>query len=127
MRPRKCRIVRSSPLARFYKPRGIPLSELKIVRLKDEELEAIQLADYQELEHAAAAQQMGVSRPTFSRVLASARAAVAKALVEGGALEIGGGDFRHIDDQEKLQSPIPKRRKTRVSNYHSELTKRGHP
>jgi uncharacterized protein len=111
MRPRKCRIVRSSPLARFYKPRGIPLCELQIVRLKNEEWEAIQLADYKGLEHTEAAKQMGISRPTFSRVLASARAAVAKALTEGGALEIGGGDFRLVGDGEKPITPGPKSRK----------------
>lgn len=94
MRPRKCRIVRQSPTARFYKPRGIPLSALQIVVLKDEEWEAIRLADYDGLDQEAAARHMGVSRPTFSRVLASARTAVAKALAEGAALQIGGGDFR---------------------------------
>jgi uncharacterized protein len=86
---------------RFFKPRGIPLCELQIVRLKDEEWEAIQLTDHKGLEHADAARQMGISRPTFSRVLASGRTAVAKALAEGGALEIGGGDFRLVGDQEK--------------------------
>lgn len=96
MRPRKCRLIRYSPLSRFYKPRGIPMMDLKIVSLKDEEWEAILMADYQGMEHEAAAKSMGVSRPTFSRVLASARAAVARALAEGAALEIGGGDARMV-------------------------------
>ena len=39
-----------------------------------------------------AAQRMGVSRATFARVLAAARSVVAEALLEGKALEIGGGD-----------------------------------
>ncbi|GAA0569308.1 DUF134 domain-containing protein [Rhizomicrobium electricum] len=98
MRPRKCRIIRSTPSARFFKPRGIPLCELQIVTLKDEEWEAIRLADYRHLDQQAAAQQMGISRPTFSRVLASARAAVARALAEGAALQIGGGDFQRCCD-----------------------------
>jgi uncharacterized protein len=93
MRPRKCRIVQASPAARFFKPRGIPMCALEVVALKDEEWEAIRLADYEKLDQATAARQMGVSRPTFSRVLASARTAVAKALAEGSALAIGGGDF----------------------------------
>jgi predicted DNA-binding protein (UPF0251 family) len=93
MRPRKCRIVRRSPSARFFKPRGIPLCDLAVVPLKDEEWEAIRLTDYEGLAQEAAARQMGVSRPTFSRVLAKARAQVAKALAEGAALAIGGGDF----------------------------------
>lgn len=93
MRPRKSRIVRSSPSARFFKPRGIPLCDLQVVTLKDEEWEAIRLADYERLDQESAAKAMGISRPTFTRVLASARAAVAKALAEGAALKIGGGDF----------------------------------
>ncbi|HUO99140.1 MAG TPA: DUF134 domain-containing protein [Rhizomicrobium sp.] len=96
MRPKKRRLVRNSPAVRFFKPRGIPLSELEIVALKDEEWEAILLADYSRLDQEEAARNMGISRPTFSRVLASARAAVAKALAEGGALKIGGGDFRLV-------------------------------
>jgi len=94
MRPRKSRIVRSNPTARFFKPRGVPLCDLAVVALKDEEWEAIRLTDYAGLDQKAAAQQMGVSRPTFSRVLAAARGAVAKALAEGAALKIGGGDFQ---------------------------------
>ena len=93
MRPKKCRLVRDSPSVRFFKPRAIPLSELEIVTLKDEEWEAIRLIDYEKRDQEAAAQIMGVSRPTFSRVLSSARATVAKALAEGCALAIGGGDF----------------------------------
>ncbi len=96
MRPRKCRLIRSSPVSRFYKPRGIPTRDLQIVSLKDEEWEAILLADHRGLEQEEAAKLMGVSRPTFSRVLASARKAVARALAEGCALRIGGGDFRTV-------------------------------
>ncbi|MDD3370672.1 MAG: DUF134 domain-containing protein [Alphaproteobacteria bacterium] len=99
MRPRKCRFVRSSPSVRFFKPRGIPLCDLAIVKLKDEEWEAIQLSDYKNLEQEEAAKLMGVSRPTYSRVLSSARKAIAKALVEGGALEIEGGDFMLVDEK----------------------------
>jgi predicted DNA-binding protein (UPF0251 family) len=111
MRPRKCRIVRSSPLARFYKPRGIPICELQVVPLKDEEWEAIQLADYRGLEQAEAAKLMNISRPTFSRVLASARTAVAKALAEGCALKIGGGDFKLVTSKEESKSQTQRRRR----------------
>lgn len=107
MRPRKCRLVRSSPTARFYKPRGIPLCELQVVAIKDEELEAILLSDYKGLEQEEASKLMGISRPTFSRILSSARAAVAKALAEGSALEIGGGDFLLLSEND-----IPKCKKS---------------
>jgi len=108
MRPRKCRLVRSSPLARFYKPRGIPLCDLQVVKLKDEEWEAIQLADHKGLEQEEAAKMMGISRPTFSRVLSSARKAVAKALTEGSALEIDGGDFQVLSKVELRKTVKPR-------------------
>lgn len=110
MRPRKCRLVRTDPLARFFKPRGVPMIDLEIVPLKDEEWEAILLADYDRLEHEEAAKKMGVSRPTFSRVLASARAAVAKALAEGSALKIGGGDFQLVC--RRTRSPTKSKKRT---------------
>jgi predicted DNA-binding protein (UPF0251 family) len=66
---------------------------LKEVVLKAEEWEALRLADAQGLDQAAAAGKMGVSRPTFSRVLTSARKTVATALANGWAIKIEGGDY----------------------------------
>lgn len=96
MRPRKNRLVRSSPAARYYKPHGISMRQLQTVNLKDEEWEAILMADYKGMAQEEASELMGVSRPTFSRVLSSARGAIAKALAEGAAIEIGGGDFEFV-------------------------------
>jgi predicted DNA-binding protein (UPF0251 family) len=98
VRPRKCRHIRINPTARFYKPQGIPMRQLRIFALKDEELEALSLADSKGLEHEAAAALMNISRSTFSRILAQARRSVATALAEGAALQIGGGDFRVVPD-----------------------------
>jgi uncharacterized protein len=85
---------------RFYKPQGIPMRQLKVRALKDEELEALLLADAQGLEQEAAAKLMNISRSTFSRILAQARRTVATALSEGAAIEIGGGDFRLVTGDE---------------------------
>lgn len=98
-RPRKCRHIRINPVARFYKPQGLPVRQLRVIVLKDEELEALSLADAKGLEHEAAAVLMNVSRPTFSRILAQARMSVVTALVEGAALKIGGGDFQRVYDE----------------------------
>lgn len=104
MRPRKKRLIRSNPLSRFYKPQGVPMREMEVIPLKDEEWEAIKLADYKGLNHEEAAELMGVSRPTFSRLIASARKVVASALVEGAALEIGGGDFERVSEEKDNKS-----------------------
>ncbi len=115
MRPRKKRLIRSNPLTRFYKPRGIPLRDMKIVRLKDEEWEAIKLADYKGLDQEEAARLMGISRPTFSRLISSARKVVASALIEGAALEIGGGDFHVLPEEAYDQNNPIEEKKMKIA------------
>lgn len=56
--------------------------------LLHEEIEAIFLMDYQGMYQEDAAKSMGVSRPTFSRIIKNARMKVATALINGKALEI---------------------------------------
>ena len=75
------------------------MRQLKILALKDEELEALLLADAKGMDQQAAAGLMNVSRSTFSRILAQARRTMATALAEGAAIEIGGGDFRLVADE----------------------------
>ena len=53
-----------------------------------DELEALRLADLQGFAQAVAAREMGVSRPTFGRIVADARSKVARALVQGRGLRI---------------------------------------
>ncbi len=90
-RPRHCRRVAQLPNATFYKPRGIPLSVLQHITLTVDELEAIRLADLNDLYQEKAAEQMNVSRQTFGRILNSAHKKIADALVKGKALSIEGG------------------------------------
>lgn len=90
-RPRCCRRVAEEPLVHTFKPAGIPMRCLDVLALGLDELEAIRLADLDGLYQDAAAERMGVSRTTFSRVVASARRKVAEALVGGKALHIAGG------------------------------------
>lgn len=96
-RPRICRFVETPPRADYYKPRGVPLASLRELVLPVEGLEALRLAEVEGLDQETAAAQMGVSRPTFTRVLAEARRVVAQALVNGWALRIAGGDY-HLGD-----------------------------
>lgn len=92
-RPAKPRFVAGEPCVDFFKPRGIPLRELERECLSVEELEALKLADVEGLYQEDAAARMEVSRPTFQRVLKSARGKVARCLVEGKALGIEGGNY----------------------------------
>lgn len=61
--------------------------------LKVEELEAIRLKDMEKLEQNACAERMQISRPTFRRILLSAREKIADSLINGKAIVIEGGDF----------------------------------
>jgi predicted DNA-binding protein (UPF0251 family) len=67
------------------------MTELESVEVTLDGLEAMRLADVEGLYQEEAARRMGVSRATFARVLAGARAAVAEALVNGKAIRVSGG------------------------------------
>ena len=82
------------PTASVFKPLGIPVSRLQEVVMTLDELEAVRLADLDGLYQEEAAVRMNVSRPTFGRIVDSARRKVADALVHGKALRMEGGPVR---------------------------------
>jgi predicted DNA-binding protein (UPF0251 family) len=90
-RPFCCRRISGTPAASVFKPAGIPARTLEQVVLALDEFEAIRLADLQGLYQDEAAERMRVSRPTFGRIIESARRKVAEALIMGKALRIEGG------------------------------------
>jgi len=81
------------PKISYFKPVGTRLSSLEEVGLSIEEAEAIRLKDQEGLEQEECAKQMNISRPTFHRVLGSARSKLADALLNGKAIRIEGGNF----------------------------------
>ncbi|OPY02093.1 MAG: hypothetical protein A4E66_02730 [Syntrophus sp. PtaB.Bin001] len=87
-RPKKSRCIACKPNSFFFKPQGIPLTDLEESVLLMDELEALRLADVEGLYHEEAALQMKVSRATFGRVLSEARHKVAEAILRGRALRI---------------------------------------
>ncbi|RKX32060.1 MAG: hypothetical protein DRP22_02795 [Verrucomicrobia bacterium] len=90
-RPYIPRYIAGKPPAAYFKPAGVPLSVLEEVVLTLDEFEALRLADFEGMYQEQAATQMNVSRPTFGRILDTARRKVAEALVSGRALRIEGG------------------------------------
>jgi len=93
-RPPKWRRVAYIPELTYFKPAGIPMRVLEEVCLSIEEAEAIRLKDLEGLEQEQCAERMSISRPTFQRVLGSARQKVADALLNGKAVRIEGGNFQ---------------------------------
>ena len=92
VRKRCCGIVEMEPCSRKFSP--VPSSEAPRMEVGMEELEALRLKDMEGKEQAECAALMGLSRPTFQRVLYSARAKIARALVEGREICIKGGNYR---------------------------------
>lgn len=92
-RPKKYRIVGKEPNTKQFSPRG-SRGRPGYNQLKVEELEAIRLTDHMGLKQTEAAQAMGISQQTFSRVLKNARKSLAEALVLGHIIKVDGGVFK---------------------------------
>jgi len=91
-RTEKDRIVHTPPLFSEFKPIGVPVHELMNVILTLDEFEAFRLADYLGLSHAEGAEEMGISRSTFSRLIEKSRKKISDFIIEGRVLSIDGGN-----------------------------------
>ena len=87
-RPVKTRRVRCSTASYYFKPKGIPLNDLEEIYLASDELEAIRLADRDELFQEEAAVKMNISRATFGRIIMRAHKKIAEAITMGKAIRI---------------------------------------
>lgn len=88
VRPRKPRRIGCRLDAHYFKPRAVPMSELAEVELAIDELEALRLCDFMDLDQTEAAKKMKVSQSTLQRILVSARKKVVEALIKGKAIKI---------------------------------------
>jgi len=93
-RPFKYRKVCGPPFMSGFKPYGIESLKKDPLRLTFDEYESIRLLHYKCCSQDEAAEQMNISRPTFSRVYARAMKVIATALVEGTTIEITGGNYQ---------------------------------
>ncbi len=87
------RLVEGEPSISVFKPAGVPARELEEIFLEVDEFEAVRLADHEGLDQREACEIMGVSQPTFNRILGSARKKIATAIVQGCVLRIEGGNY----------------------------------
>ena len=76
--------------ARGFRPIGRPRCKADAIAIGLDELEAIRLADVEGLYQDVSAEQMGVSRQTYARILTRARTAVARCLLEEKMLLVEG-------------------------------------
>jgi predicted DNA-binding protein (UPF0251 family)/predicted Fe-Mo cluster-binding NifX family protein len=98
-RPPRTRILRTMMPRRGFRPYGASGSTVDDVVLTLDEAEALRLADLEGLYQQAAAIRMGVSRPTFGRIIESARRKTADALLNGKKLRISGGVVAVLKDE----------------------------
>jgi len=87
------RKVLNPPIIKGFKPYGPDTEKINSlpVYLLFEEYEALRLCDYDKSNHHKASVMMGISRPTFTRIYASALQKIAIAFVEGRQIAIEGG------------------------------------
>jgi len=91
-RCRKRRRIEGTYGVTFFKPCGVPLSDLTGVAVPVDGIEAMRLVDAEGLSQEEAARRMEISAPTLCRILAQARASVARALAQGMAIRIDADD-----------------------------------
>ena len=72
------------------------MTELENSILTVSEFEAVRLKDLKDFDQGKAAKKMGISQPTFNRLLRIARKKISDAIVNGKAIRIEGGNFKFI-------------------------------
>ncbi|MBD3338356.1 MAG: DUF134 domain-containing protein [Candidatus Lokiarchaeota archaeon] len=66
----------------------------EFVKLNISEFEAMRLKHYINLNQKESAEKMGISQPTFSRILENAHQKTTRALIEGKQIRVFGGNIR---------------------------------
>lgn len=92
-RRNKVRYVQSMPETVQFSPRGKP-GRPDEVELRIDQFEAIKLADFQGYDQTEGAKCMGISRPSFGRILRQGRKIIADALVNSKIIRIRIGSVQ---------------------------------
>ncbi|MFA5087614.1 MAG: DUF134 domain-containing protein [Candidatus Omnitrophota bacterium] len=117
-RPKKVRYIQKMPKISQFSPRGKP-GRPDEAELSIDQLETMKLADLQGFSQAQGAVSMGISRPSFGRILREARKIVADALVGGKILKIRIGDAQVGVTSRGLN--IIKKTEERIAHHDSDL------
>ena len=96
-RPKSDRFVLEPHLFSDFKPTGVRGQDLEHILLTFDEFKTFRLADYKVLLHAEVADEMEISRSTFTRLNEKARNKIADFIIQGKLLiiEVGSIHFRH--------------------------------
>lgn len=91
---KKCRFIEKEYENHVFKPKAIPMSQLASINIGHDELEALRLVDFEHMRQSDAADQMGISSATIQRIVEAAREKLVRALIEGHAIVIDGGQYK---------------------------------
>lgn len=92
-RKKKVRYIQEMPPVVQFSPRG-KAGRPDDVELRVDHFEALKIADFLGYDQLEGATVMGLSRPSFGRILREARKIVADAIVNGKAIRIRVGDVQ---------------------------------
>lgn len=97
-RPTKWRRVCTVPCCTRFAPESYAHDTQ--VKMTVDEYETIRLIDLEGMTQAECAEQMEVARTTVQAIYACARKKLAACIVNGAALEIGGGEYRVCEERD---------------------------
>ena len=101
-RPRKCRMVCCLPPVSEFAPVAEGRAAQAPVVMTVDEYETVRLIDHEGFSQEECSAYMKIARTTAQQIYTSARAKIARALVDGLALRIEGGDYRLCEGGEPL-------------------------
>ena len=87
-RPKRPRYCREFDGVNLLKPAAVPLTELELVVLEMDELEAMRLCDLEGHDQSSPAVEMGIPRGTIQRILRTGREKLLETIVHGKALVV---------------------------------------
>jgi len=99
-RPKKCRKVCCLPKVKEFLPAQESGASPEVVVMTVDEYEAIRLIDNEGFSQEECSEYMKIARTTAQQIYLSARKKIARALVEGLALRIEGGDYCLCEGEE---------------------------
>lgn len=108
-RQKNDRLLNFKPKIGHFGP--LDSQSLDFIHLEHEEMEALYLMDYLEQYQEVCAEKMGISRPTFSRIVRTARKKVADALIHGKTIQVNDEKTEFIvalpsSDQESIDQHV---------------------
>jgi len=103
-RPQKNRIIKEPPVFTQFKPVGVPGRIIQTVTLSIDEYEALRLSDFTGMSQEEAADEMEISRPTFTRLIEAARKKIGEMIVNGKMLVIEGGNIHFRENLIKCRN-----------------------